>query len=676
MASEETIIPEEKSAKTTTAKDNPRINIYVLKERFEINYETPLPQFNTNGGTAFLAIDKINPQRKLFALICNNQYPPRLSILPIIKSIESPYLLNLVDYDIVDYIPENTRNIALIYAQPQGPRADNFNENGEKLSPETFQTMLSSLSAATEKLRAANITHRAIRPDNIFYKDDSRTELVLGDCAASFPALYQPIEYETIESAMCLPAGRGMGNNANDIYSIGVTLLSLYLQKNISLEGSDEEIINRKLKKGSYATLSEGCKIAPKVTAVLKGLLDDNTETRWNFGQIYKYLERHDTGFTSSVEVEQASRAIVINGEKIYTRKGVALNFLKNPDTALPLIKSGKFAEWVKNGFDNEKLYEKVEKQLNQIHEDYSNFNTILSSLCILLDSSLPIKSGKFYVFPDGLPKLIFYYSQNGKNLNDLYDLFNSDLIKFWYQEQNNLRVPSNFSEFKNYLNNKNFGYGIYRIMYDFDEDIPCTSPLIGKDFVNTPSRLLRSLNKNYTNAKESAPYDRNIIAYLRCKMGKKIDGILTDLNSNQEVLQSSAILRLYANIQNKNGPSSLTNLTLWMINIVKPIIKSYHNIKYQKYLEHEMVKISRTGRIIDLYNMLENEETRQKDNQDYAKAFKEAGALTLERNHLLNDQKKLEEDYRDLALRATSLISILVMIAAFASNLIKWIIQ
>ena len=36
-------------------------------------------------------------------------------------------------------------------------------------------------------------------------------------------------------------------------------------------------------------------------------------------------------------------------------------------------------------------------------------------------------------------------------------------------------------------------------IMYDFDEDLPCTSPLIGKEFVNSPSRLLRALDNNYS---------------------------------------------------------------------------------------------------------------------------------------------------------------------------------
>lgn len=668
MSSEETNAAVEDAAPA----ENSRKNIYVVKERFEINFDTPLPDFDTNGGKAFIAIDKTNASRRLFALVCNNDSPPRLSILPYLKSIDNPHLLKLVEYDIIDYIPENSRNIALIYNQPTGPRADTYLPDTTPMSAESFKKLLSSLTTASENLRANNITHRAIRVDNIFYKNESRTELVLGDCAASFPGLFQPIEYETVESSLCIPQGRGNGTNANDIYAIGVTLLNLYLQKDISVDISTPELIRSKLKKGSYQTLSGNNKIAPLVSTVLRGLLNDDPDGRWSFTQIYKFMEHNEASFAPPDTGEQSPRALVINGEKFYTSRDVAIALQSNPEDAFSLFKSGKLLEWIKNGLDNEKLYAKIEKQLNSLNDDNSNANTVLAAVCIMLDNNLPIKDGDIYIFPDGIPKTIFHYLRNDLNLKDFYAIFNSDLVRLWYQEQNNLRAPSNFSEFKNYLNNKSYGYGIDRIMYDFDEDIPCTSLLIGKDFVNTPSRLLRSLNRNYSEMKDAIPYDRNIVAYLRCKMGKKIDGIITDLNSNTESLQSNAILRLYSTIQNKNGPASLPNLTLWLVNLAKPIIKSYHNLKFQKYLEHELVKTARTGKIIDLYNMLEDEDARAKDNNDYTKAAKEAYALNHERNRILNERGKIEEEYRELALRFTALLGIIAMLAAFISNLIR----
>ena len=235
---------------------------------------------------------------------------------------------------------------------------------------------------------------------------------------------------------------------------------------------------------------------------------------------------------------------------------------------------------------------------------------------------------------------------------------------------------PENSSEFKNYINRKDFGYGIDRIMYDFDEDLPCTSPLINGDFINSPSRLLRSLNNNYSQFKERIPYDKNIIAYLRCKMGKKIDGILTDLNSRQESMQNSAIIRLYANIQNKHGPVHLYKLTQWLLNAARPVIRTYHNLKYQKYLEHELIKTSKSGKIIDLYDVLENEKARQKDKEEFSAALKEINRLTSEKNKILSGSTKLDEESKELAWRFAAVLGTLSMITSFVFSLLHWIMQ
>lgn len=157
---------------------------------------------------------------------------------------------------------------------------------------------------------------------------------------------------------------------------------------------------------------------------------------------------------------------------------------------------------------------------------------------------------------------------------------------------------------------------------------------------------------------------------------GQKIDGILTDLNSRQEALQNSAIIRLYANIQNKNGPVQLLNLTLWLINSAKPIIKTYHNLKYQKYLERELIKISKSGKVIELYNILENEEARQKDRSEYSAAVKEISLLLHDRNRIANGGAKLDEEAKELALRFVSVLSILTMVTSFIFSLIHWVIK
>lgn len=428
------------------------------------------------------------------------------------------------------------------------------------------------------------------------------------------------------------------------------------------------------MKNSSFVFLSENKKFNGQIAAVLRSLLDDNPENRCDYNRLYNYYDGKTTGFMTSDGFDRSTRALTINGEKCYTRKSAAINMISNPDFGIEVIQSGKLLEWIKNGLENEKLYAKIEKQILAEKENPDK-NLLLARICIYLDCSLPLKCGDFYLFPGGLAKTIFYHKKNNLPLTPLQSLISTDIIKLWYQEQPSLRAPTNAGEFKLYLSRNDYGYGFDRIMYDFDEDLPCISPLIGNSFVNTPSRLLRALDRSKADY-QTLPFDKNIIAYLRCKMGKKIDGILIDINANQDALKVGAIIRLYANIQTKNGPAQLINLSQWLVNTSKPLIQSYHNIKYQKYLEQELLQISKNGKIIELVEILENDEARNRDRTDFSEALKTANFLLTEKAKILSGDSKIEEEARDLALRFSSILAVLTMLSAFIFSLIYWVIK
>ncbi|MCQ2740823.1 MAG: hypothetical protein MJ210_01730, partial [Alphaproteobacteria bacterium] len=203
---------------------------------------------------------------------------------------------------------------------------------------------------------------------------------------------------------------------------------------------------------------------------------------------------------------------------------------------------------------------------------------------------------------------------------------------------------------------------------------LPCQSPMLGKTLVYSLSRLLKALD-NYKGDYQNYPFDKSIMAYLRCKMGKKIDGIISDINANQEAVKCDAIIRLYANIQNKNGPAQVTGLTHWLANTAKPVIQTYHNLKYQKYLEQELLKISKSGKIIEMIEILENEEARQRDRAEFSEALKNANFLLTEKAKILSGDTKIEDEARDLALRFCSILAVLTMLSAFVFSLIYWML-
>lgn len=660
---------------TEAANSKSEKQTFLVKERFEINFDEPLRWLDTNGALAYKVTDRIDPRRDLFALVCGNETAPRSSLLPYLKSIDHPNLMKMVEYGTITNPLRNTRTIAMIYATPQGGKImDSLDEVNYHGNPGKFKNVILGLLSAVEALKGYNITHRAIRPDNIFFKTKEKTDIIIGDCAAAFPAYYQPAACECIESLMAVPAGRGNGSDKNDIYAIGVSCLSILLGKELLDDLTTPEVLRLKLKKGTYYTLAHDEKIPNQFTPLLKGLLADTPELRWNYIQSYNFLEGKANSFSTHINVEKSKRSLTINNEKCYTAQEVAYNLYTYPDEAYELIKSGKVLEWVKNGLENDKIGAAIEKLVKQSPEDESH-DLLIAKVCILIDHNAPIHIKDISVFPDGAPKAIFYCLKKQIDISSFYDLFGTDLIRMWYLEQENLRSPSNAAEFKIYISRNDIGYGIDRIMYDFDDDLPCVSPLIGDEFVNSAPRILRALDRNYPNIKgQVLPYDKNIIAYLRCKMGKKIDGILIDLNSSKEDIQISAIIRLYTDMQNKYGPIQLVNLGKWLSGISKPVIKSYHNIKLQKAIERELLKVSKDGKLMEICKVLENAEARQKDKEQFSLVEKEIHRLLAEKNKIINSGYKLDEEAQDLAVRFASILSVLTMITSFVFNLFYWI--
>ncbi len=677
MADEEKQTEEAPKPETPKKSQTPaNSSLFLLKERYEINFDVPLPHLDMNGAVAYKVNDKVDAKRELFALVCSNETSPRNAILPYLKSIDNPNLMKMVEYGIIDYPKQNSRNQALIYQTPLGGKVIDFTENDidYAANADKLKSAIISMISAAEALKGYSITHRSIRLDNLFYRDRMRHEIIVGDCAASFPAFHQPPAFETMESLMSDPEGRGSGTDQDDIYAVGVTALCLITRKELLKELSLPEVLRLKLKKGSYLTLTNEERIPNAYVNLFKGMVNDDPAQRWNYIQIYNFLEGKANSFSNPAPSERSPKALIVNGEKYYNSRNVAYALMTNQKEALEIIKSGKILEWAKSSLDNDKLISKIERLIKseEIKEEM-----LVPQICVLIAPSLPIRYNNTCIFPNGAPKAIFYAQKQHKNLDDFHALFSSDIIKNWYQEQENLRAPTNAAEFRIYINRKDMGYGIDRIMYDFDEDLPCISPLIGNDFVTSAPKVLKALDNAYALKKqETPPYDRNIIAYLRCKMGKKIDGIITDLNAARDDIRISAIIRLYANMQNKYGPLQLFNLCQWLISVSKPVIKSYHNLKYQKHLEREIIQRAKSGKIIDFCDILENEEARQKDRAEYTEAAALAKSLLHEKTRIITGGDKLDEEATELALKFAGVLAVLTMISSFILNVIHWVLK
>ena len=680
MTVDEEIVVNKSGDEAQNASSQPKLDNqkFLLKERFEIDFSRPLVWLDNNGGKAFAVSDRIDTTRRLFALICCGETPPRLSILPYLKSIENSALMKLVEYGIVTYSPDNAQKMALIYEEPLGGKVFDAGicSLSLKEAPEKFRTLALSFMGVIDAFKNMNITHRAIRTDNLYFRDVGKSEIVIGDCAAAFPAFFQPPAFEAIESLYADKVAHGNGSDKSDIYSAAVTLTCMVLGHDILQNVSAPEVLRQKIKKGSLALINSIEKIPATFSNALRGMMNDTPSLRWNYSQLFSFFEGKQVSYGPTSATERPKRALNINGEKVYMPHDVVYMLHSNIDEAYSLILNGKISDWAKNGLENEALAAKIDVIVRQEKSAAGNKNLTVARIACLIDPILPIKFKDMAFFPDGIAKATFMALKEKKNLKPFVEIFDSDLIKLWYQEQESLRSPGNITEFRVYIMRQEIGYGIERIIYDFDNDLPCVSPLFNGEIVIGAPQVLRALNNAFKKENISLPpYDRTIIAFLRCKIGKKIDSLISDLNSPREENHVAAILHLYAMLQNKFGPAELPNLARWLVNFSKPLVRIYHNKKYQRYLEKELLK-SNSGKLYEIVELLENESALEKDRTDYAAVLNEANYLSLEKNRIENGGPKLDEEARASALKLVSVLSILAMTASFAYNLISWVLK
>lgn len=222
----------------------------LVADQYEVNPKQPLPGAG-GGPPAFGAKDRTGAQAPIMAVQVERRFPARAQVqggfgVPVEGAL-SPLGLGCGP------AADGGEAFYVIAQAPPGPAVSGVSRTWNEV--ELLDHVLRPAARALERLSRKGITHRAIRPDNVFMIPGG---VVLGFAWGAPPAMHQPAVFEPPYNAMCLPTGRGEGSIAEDVYSLGVLLLSLALGHAPLVGMSDEEIIRRKLAMGNFEALTEG----------------------------------------------------------------------------------------------------------------------------------------------------------------------------------------------------------------------------------------------------------------------------------------------------------------------------------------------------------------------------------------------------------------------------------
>ncbi len=663
---EDSIKSEQAPASSLGASLSRKSVFSLVKKKYRVYPDLPLPWLDMPNAKAFQADDASAPDHKIFALVCNPEIPVRKDHIKNRAGVKIEGLLPLVDAGPAMWQGFERKTMILLYEMPLGGRVVTSKNTGKILPEEEAEKIsrwIRPLLMGINNLSLRGLTHREIRPDNLFYLDMEKTKVVWGDCVSCPPGYDQPPAFETIESSMCSPAGRGDGMTSDDLYAFGVTLICLGLGYN-PVEGlSPGELLELKIHKGSYATLLGEERISLNLIELLRGLLVDNVSQRWDVSSTQLWADGRRLTPLQAKVVKASQRPFLFNNVEYYSYRTLAYAFSQNLESAAEAIRSEKFLMWLVRGFEDKATAAAIQKSIDMALVRFSTKEKqddfFVARTCMLLDPAAPLRVRECAFMPDALGMMLATYANDEKMLKTLIGLVATGYLESWYEFHADRVAEQHVKSMQITLQKPDLGQGVERLLYDLTEGFPCQSPLIVKDYVDEIKDLLPALNDVAKKmSSKNSPVDRHIAAFIAAKFGTKLAEQLPMLNSPKETVAVQGMLRIFSFLQRTFGPEKAYDFCGWIGGLVTPVIDSYHNREKRQQMEKQLPKVVRKGSVPDICALLDDKNERAYDLTCFDQAKKEYQKLSDEIESLDGNREKREAEGLALGHQVAAVIS------------------
>lgn len=658
-----------------------------MGDRFEIQPSQRLPAYDSGMAEAYVATDRVDTSRKVYALISPGHLAIRgLSIAPT-RNPAGAYLTWPLSAAIVDW-PVGIdggdvlwgRRPAFIYSIPAGERL--VGTDGQIPQMTEAQLIKSFIQPAIHLLRdliLIGCPHRAIRPQNMYYQSGKGGDIMFGDCLASPPGTGQPASCETVDNAVSDPIGRGIGSVADDLYAIGATALMLFLGRDPVAHLSDEQIINAKINQGSFSTLAGGEKLAPGLAEMFRGLLSDKVSDRWTI----KHLEGWMTGAHFSPVLpsipQRSTRPLKFCGGEYLNRPALAHAMSRHWNEAMVLIAGGDFDNWFKRGFGDEKAADKMARVIglaNAYGPQSGIRDRTVSRYIIMMGGNLPLCYKDVRTGLTGMGSMLSHYFERPEKVQQIAEMMHARLPHAWVEEQPNLRpeqmqMRRSLEMIDKVIDRPGPGYGIERVLYELDRGTPCKSALIADYYVVASADLLPAIDAAIPGAPHGTlPMDRHIAAFIATSMKRSMDSELVGLaNKADEIGYRTAVLRLIAIVQRVHQNYDLPRLAQVIVEMLEPVIASFHNTAMRDHIREQIATHAKGCRFDEMLLLLDGDgQLRRADSDGFARAMQEYANLERGRSWLANGGLTDTARVRGIAQRAAAITATLTSSACLAA--------
>ncbi|MGE5538073.1 MAG: hypothetical protein ACM30I_05620 [Gemmatimonas sp.] len=614
----------------------------VLKERLEILPDQPLPEFSTPWAQAFATRDLLGVGEGLCALIVTDVAPCREEVLSRLIGARSRGFFDVLEFGPVRW-SDGRRRLAIVTERPvEAALMPDLTATVKPMPlPELIEKVLSPIAEGLANLGLLGITHRGIRPSNIFRRGGAARECALGDFVTGPAGAGQPAVFETIESAMSLPSGRGDGTPGDDVFALAVTLLTLFLGRNPVALMNEAELMGHRVASGSFQTLLGTEAITGPFRDLLRGMLQDDPDQRWGVPDIQGWIrERRGRVFVVG-KVERALRPISLAGQSFYACRPLAAQLATKWRAASLVEKKEELVNWLSRSIQDPIYLTAVGRALDwrwaagRRSVPGGMEMGLNARLCVALDRKAPIRYKSFAAFPGGVGPALAAALTEPERLRDLTELIAQQLPEFAIEmtmaedDTEAEALTAKFRRVATALGDNRPGQGVERALYELNPQFPCQSPILLSERVTDIVELLPALERVASEQAQGSPIDRHIAAFVAAHFATMPSDVYTLLaapaGTTSHVLGTIGLISV---LQSKLGPRSLPRLARWIAPSVKPVIESFHRRATRERLEAALPGVIEGGDLSRLRDFILGADQRQRDQNEFNAAVREYAQL------------------------------------------------
>jgi len=636
--------------KESSAKTAEKSKVVSYNKDVDIYFDEPLTHLNKGNVKAYVAKGQNNFSEDMVAYVCDKGLTPRRYGAIKYMRVNNINLLRLYAANSL-YVPFKKKELfCMLYENVGRPLIQPKDKN--KIFNYDIETILRyvvvPVISALKDIRDKDFFHGAVWPGNMYIPGNDLTENVkLGECLI-LPCGYEtPSLYEPIERALATPLGKGDGSIKDDLYSFGVSLAVLLRSVDMLAGLSDEEVIERKIERGSYSALIGTDRLSGAMLELLRGLLHDDINQRWGIEDVEAWMDGRRLSPKQPAKRIKANRPIVFNQKKYIRPELLAKDLYKNPNDALLLVQNEELFQWLERAIENKSLLNKTE-EMHSLAKSYkvnADYNAQLSALlsCALY-THCPIRYKEESFSPTAIGKMLSHAFAKDNNIQVFSEILRYPFVIHISQTTTNGEtsgIHAKLDSCRAFLSQQIIGMGLERCLYFLDTESPCLSPLLKRYYITTPESLLLSLDKICKHSKPKMLMDRHIAAFIAVKDKRMIEPYFKDLRSSKPHRQKIGLMATLAQIQSRENIESCRYICEWFAGNITEIYATLNDAERVKLLKKEVTKLKKTGNIGAMVKLFDNPALYEHDETQYYKAGKRYIDLDIEYDFI---QEKLED--------------------------------